>query len=855
MDVDEFMEANGKQENWNENEHRIVYTSRTHSQLAQVMKEMKFTNYSDLNGIALGSRDQLCINDEVMKAATTSEKINLCRAKVKAKQCSYYSHVDRCVDLPRTQTVLDIEDLIKTGKSCGACPYFLAKKLSENADIVFLPYNYILDFRLLKSFKFKMRNAIVIFDEAHNVERVCQDAASYQLSSTDIASSIEDVTHVMKSLEESQANVSIFGENEKEVDISPNDCAILKEILLDFERQVDGIEQVTEKDGRTLPGDKIFDFLQAANITLESSTLIIQQINSLNEYLTQISAGKSFGRKGYGLAKIAEFLEIVFGFKIGEKDNWRKTVEIAYRLHVELEEQKKPMRRAPAANDGWHNTTNNQTTTSSKAKVLNYWCFNPGLGMIGLMNRDIHSIILTSGTLSPIKPLVAELALNAECQLENGHIVKPSQVFCKIISNGPDGTPLNAGFHNRENLKYYQSLAYTIKTIATKTPNGLLIFFPSYILMNKTKELWQRNNMWDAIHDVKPIFMEPQNKNDFETCMSEYYAAVQTTRGAIFMAVLRGKVSEGLDFKDENGRAVIIIGLPFAPYKNPQIILKREYLEKNRNKGNMLVSGQEWYDTDAIRAVNQAIGRVIRHKDDYGAILLCDERFSRYKTGLSKWVQSHLQTKYNEKFTFGPIIRDLGKFFCNASSAEICGNVNNSTRIAQNNSYRNVKVERENNQIEEKVNSMIKQQTRLENSNELYTTKNSLKAEDLKRIEEFVKREEKATPSSIFSDNVNNTGASSIDFNALASFQVSTATKSSFSTSTITQEITSQSSTTASHPPPSKKRKFKVSRNEEQKPKFVYSKEPVKVKQELYERQVPDERKEFLDMVSIIHFN
>ena len=38
------------------------------------------------------------------------------------------------------------------------------------------------------------------------------------------------------------------------------------------------------------------------------------------------------------------------------------------------------------------------------------------------------------------------------------------------------------------------------------------------------------------------------------------------------------------------------------------------------------LSGQEWYRQQAFRAVNQAVGRVIRHKDDYGAIFLCDHR-------------------------------------------------------------------------------------------------------------------------------------------------------------------------------------------------------------------------------------
>lgn len=46
------------------------------------------------------------------------------------------------------------------------------------------------------------------------------------------------------------------------------------------------------------------------------------------------------------------------------------------------------------------------------------------------------------------------------------------------------------------------------------------------------------------------------------------------------------------------------------------------------------LSGQEWYRQQASRAVNQAVGRVIRHRKDYGAILLCDERYAMQRHSL-----------------------------------------------------------------------------------------------------------------------------------------------------------------------------------------------------------------------------
>lgn len=41
--------------------------------------------------------------------------------------------------------------------------------------------------------------------------------------------------------------------------------------------------------------------------------------------------------------------------------------------------------------------------------------------------------------------------------------------------------------------------------------------------------------------------------------------------GALLIAVCRGKVSEGLDFTDDNARAVITIGIPFPNIKDLQV--------------------------------------------------------------------------------------------------------------------------------------------------------------------------------------------------------------------------------------------------------------------------------------------
>jgi len=128
-------------------------------------------------------------------------------------------------------------------------------------------------------------------------------------------------------------------------------------------------------------------------------------------------------------------------------------------------------------------------------------------------------------------------------------------------------------------------------------------------------------------------------------------------------------VSEGLDFADNNARAVITIGIPFPNVKDIQVELKRKYnTQYSASRG--LLTGSEWYEIQAYRALNQALGRCIRHEQDWGAIVLIDERFNkspRYINGISKWVRKRI-TQYNN---FSAAMSSL-KEFASARKREPC---------------------------------------------------------------------------------------------------------------------------------------------------------------------------------------
>jgi len=87
------------------------------------------------------------------------------------------------------------------------------------------------------------------------------------------------------------------------------------------------------------------------------------------------------------------------------------------------------------------------------------------------------------------------------------------------------------------------------------------------------------------------MIVEPRKSSNLPHAMDDFYNKVKDPglKGAIFLAVCRGKVSEGLDFANENGRAVVVVGLPYASTKDPKVELKRMYIQE-RSKVNLFPS-------------------------------------------------------------------------------------------------------------------------------------------------------------------------------------------------------------------------------------------------------------------------
>ncbi|EJU03236.1 hypothetical protein DACRYDRAFT_49979, partial [Dacryopinax primogenitus] len=137
--------------------------------------------------------------------------------------------------------------------------------------------------------------------------------------------------------------------------------------------------------------------------------------------------------------------------------------------------------------------------------------------------------------------------------------------------------------------------------------------------------------------------------------------------GALLFAVVGAKLSEGLNFSDSLARAVVVVGLPYANLGSAELKERMKYVREAARSapapGRIPVrdAGLELYENLCMKAVNQSIGRAIRHKSDWAALILLDKRYAspQIRRKLPRWIDEELKVAAN----FGAAVKHLGAFY------------------------------------------------------------------------------------------------------------------------------------------------------------------------------------------------
>lgn len=256
-----------------------------------------------------------------------------------------------------------------------------------------------------------------------------------------------------------------------------------------------------------------------------------------------------------------------------------------------------------------------------------------------------------------------------------GHIIPKDNLVVWPVARGSSGIDFDFTYSKRDSPSIIDVLGQSLLEISTVIPDGMVVFFPSYSYLDQVVSRWQKggsptaSSIWDRLSSQKTVFQESKDAVGVDDVLEEYRKVISEGRGSLLLSVIGGKMSEGINFSDKLGRGVIVVGLPFPNIQSAQWKAKMEYIEKSiidqgGSKDAGKAAGREFYENACMRAVNQSIGRAIRHQNDFASIILLDRRYKteRISSKLPGWIkQSIVQSKGNE--SFHEVIDSLETFF------------------------------------------------------------------------------------------------------------------------------------------------------------------------------------------------
>ncbi|CAG8490837.1 8736_t:CDS:10 [Paraglomus brasilianum] len=589
---------------------QIYYASRTHSQLAQFINELRKTGYAeDIKSVSLGSRKTLCINEDVKKLNSLAKMNDRCLEMQKSgnrpeKRCKHLSSEKaRMLDFRDhvIAVVRDIEDLVTIGKRLGTCPYYGTRKSIRQAQLVTLPYTLLLQKASRESLGISLKDNIVVIDEAHNL--------------IDTITAIHTVVIDMIHIQRSKAQLTKYLNRYKKMLKGQNVMYIrhLIDLLEALERSLEEFSAKWKDKKDKASREEI------KNVNEFVHALGIDNINlyKVEKYLRT----SGIARKLNGFVDKLESMEVKINRdESGEVDQYKTSLPSLNQVQsflMSLTNDDKDGRIIIGFTTTVCPTPNASIQQQQFRPYLKYLLLNP-TGQFQDIVHEARSVILAGGTMEPMADFIEQLFpyvnVSRIKKFSCGHIIPSENLLTMAVQKGPSGESLEITFEKRTDTKLIDELGQSLANLCNVIPGGIVCFFASYSYMDQVYRRWQQKGILDRLNKRKKecnkVFQEPRQSELVEQVLREYALHIESSAnntpsaGALLLSVVGGKMSEGINFSDQLGRAIVMVGLPFANMKSVSLMEKMKYMDQKSNG-----AGMGYYENLCMRAVNQSIGK------------------------------------------------------------------------------------------------------------------------------------------------------------------------------------------------------------------------------------------------------
>ncbi|XP_077025773.1 ATP-dependent DNA helicase DDX11 [Tamandua tetradactyla] len=678
-----------------EEEHvtKIYYCSRTHSQLAQFVREVQKSPFGkETRLVSLGSRQNLCVNEDVRKLGSVQLINDRCmemqrdrhEKKNKAEEekpklrkqnratCPFYNYEQ--MQLLRDEVLVevkDIEHLVTLGKEARACPYYGSRFAIPAAQLVVLPYQMLLHTATRKATGIRLQGQVVIIDEAHNLIDTITGIHSAEVSGSQLCQAHSQLLQYMEQYRKR---------------LKAKNLMYIKQILYLLEQFVSVLGGNIKQNPNTQSLPQTGTELKTIN-----DFLFQCQIDNINLFKVQRYCEKSmisrklFGfTEWYGAAllpsreqpRLAGFQRFLQSLQPGateatppspvEEGEARALRPASPLMHIEGF-----LAALTTANqDGRVILSRQGSLTQSSLKFL---LLNPAVHFAQVV-KECRAMVIAGGTMQPVSDFRDQLLTCAGVGAERvvefscGHVIPPENILPLIICSGPSNQQLEFTYQKRELPLLMDEAGRILCNLCNVVPGGVVCFFPSYEYQRQVHAHWEKSGLLARLAIKKKIFQEPKRANQVEQVLMEYSRCIKccsqtgsVVTGALLLSVVGGKMSEGINFSDDLGRCVVMVGMPYPNMKSPELQEKMAYLDQSLPRmPGQVPPGKALVENLCMKAVNQSIGRAIRHQKDFASIVLLDQRYARSPVlaKLPAWIRDRVEVKA----AFGPAFAALRKF-------------------------------------------------------------------------------------------------------------------------------------------------------------------------------------------------
>lgn len=631
---------------------KLVYCSRTMSEIEKALAELKaLMKYraeqlgyeEEFRGLGLTSRKNLCLHPSVKREKSGTVVDARCRSLtagfVKEKK-DRGEDVDVCVyhdnlDLLEAHNLIPngvwtFDGLLRYGEQHKQCPYFTARRMMQFCNVIIYSYHYLLDPKIAERVsKDLSKDCIVVFDEAHNIDNVCIESLSTDITEDSLRKATRGAQNLERKITQMRESDQRALENEyqklvdglREADEARQEDALMANPVLPEDLLKEAVP------GNIRRAEHFVAFLKRFIEYLKTRMKVRQVISETPpSFLAHLKEYTFIEKKP--LRFCAERLtSLVRTLELTSIEDYQPLQEVAtFATLVATYETGFLLILEPYESD----------TAEVPNPVLHFTCLDAAIAIKPVFDR-FSSVIITSGTISPLEMYPKMLGFSTVVQESYSMTLARRSFLPMIVTRGSDQATISTSFQVRNEPSVVRNYGNLLTEFAKITPDGLVVFFPSYLYMESIISMWQGMGILNEVWKYKLILVETPDAQETSLALETYRTACCNGRGAVLLCVARGKVSEGIDFDHQYGRTVLCIGVPFQ-YTESRILKARlEFLRETYR-----IRENDFLSFDAMRHAAQCLGRVLRGKDDYGIMVLADRRFAKKRAQLPKWINQAL---------------------------------------------------------------------------------------------------------------------------------------------------------------------------------------------------------------------